>query len=192
MNHKIRIFISILLFMLIISRCPAQIKSIDIRADLPSWILLSPNIGVDMNWSQRWSAGISGSYAHWRIFDKGHLPRVSMTEASIRRYTKGNENFKGIYLGATISMQWYDINPKNKKGWNGHNLAAGILAGYTLMLSSNWAFDAGLGVGYLYRNYKRFQWYAPEKMYRIVSSHKGGALGITHLNISLIYRFKRK
>lgn len=190
MNHKIYIFILFLLLTLTINKCPAQIQNIDLRSDLPSWILLSPSIGADINWNERWSAGVSGSYAHWHIFDKGHLPRISLAEATVRRYAKGNAAFKGIYLGANIGMQWYDIHPKNKKGWNGHNLAAGVLAGYTLLLPSGWAFDAGIGAGYLYRDYKRFQWYAPVNMDRIASFHKGSAFGITHLSLSVIHRFK--
>lgn len=191
---KIRTHIIIIVLMLAINigKCPAQIHSIDLRSDLPSWILLSPGIGADINWNQRWSAGISGSYAHWHLSGKGHFPRISVAEATIRRYGKGEAAFKGFYLGANIGMQWYDINPKHHKGWNGKNLAAGVLAGYTLLLPSNWAFDAGLGLGYLYRDYKRFEWYSPANKDRIINSHKGSAFGITHLSIAVIYRFKCK
>lgn len=190
MSHKVHIFFIILLFTLLTNKCPAQVQSIDLHCDLPSWILLSPSIGADINWNQRWSAGVSGSYAHWHIFKQGHLPRISIAEASIRRYAKGEAAFKGFYLGANIGIQWYDIHPKNRKGWSGHNLAAGMLAGYTFLLTSHWAFDAGIGAGYLYKDYKRFQWYAPADMDRIVSLHKGSAFGITHLSISVIHRFK--
>ena len=190
MNYKIRTFFATLLFILVTGSSFAQIHGIDLRSDLPSWGLLSPSMGADINLNQRWSIGINGSYAHWHIFNKGHFPRISIAEATIRRYGKGDATFKGFYWGASIGMQWYDINPKNHKGWNGHNLAAGLLAGYTLPLSSNWAFDAGLGAGYLYRDYKRFQWYAPTHMHRISSIHRGSAFGITNLNISVIHRFK--
>lgn len=190
MINKIRIFTAILLFTLSLGRCLAQIRSIDLRSDILSWALLSPSIGVDINWNQRWSVGVNGSYAHWHIFNKGHFPRLSIAEANIRRYNKGNATFKGMYLGANIGMQWYDINPKHGKGWNGHNLAVGTLAGYTLLLPSGWALDAGIGAGYLYRDYKRYQWYAPANMNRIASTHQGSGFGITHLNISVIHRFK--
>lgn len=190
MNYKIRIFFSTLLLIITTGSGFAQIHSIDLRSDLSSWLLLSPNIGVDINLNQRWSIGINGSYAHWHIFNKGHFPRISIAEATIRRYRNGDATFKDFYWGASLGMQWYDINLRKHDGWNGHNLAAGILAGYTLTLPSNWAFDAGIGFGYLYRDYKRFQWYAPTHMDRISGIHQGSALGITHLNISVIHRFK--
>lgn len=186
--------------------------AIGIRTNLLSWALLSPSLGVDLQWGSRWQAGIDGSIGLMSTDpDNGEAQFVNMSSVGVelRRYfsacysstdnrlanANGCQSHHGPYLA--IDARMLRINNKmdvdiDGIGRNGYIYTAGLTLGYTFWLPGAMTIDLGLGAGYVRRDYNRYVWYAPKQQNRLLTPRIDSTFGLTHAEISLVYHFKLK
>lgn len=191
MNKKItllrlsQLFITITCFA---STAQAQISEVGVRVNLLSWATLSPGLGAEVMWNQRYLAAIDGSYGDFCLTSHRRELRMSSVGAEVRRYLDNDTSFQGLYFGA--GTRWLKFNRQQKShGKEGELWMAGLNAGYTLRICGSWSADATIGAGYVHRNYDRYEWYSPVGMYRKTGSKSSGTFGITAAAINIIYRF---
>lgn len=174
----------------------AQSTTLGIRTNLLSWTVLSPSLGVDLQWGTRWQAGIDGSIGLSSTNPDGgtaKYARISSIGAQVRRYIGASATHSGLFVGA--SARHMHVNYKLKKngiGREGSVNTIGITGGYTMKLGGAFSADAAIGAGYLHRYYNRYEWYVPQQQNRLVDRRNKGALGITHAELSLVYNFNLK
>lgn len=182
----------------ICAHASAQIDGFQVRTSIPSWFLLSPSLGVDVTFGQRYLLTVDGSYGKWGLDSDEKGVNVNTVGGDIRRYfSDGTEGsfgnphggaYRGFYLGASCRYVDFDFY-LSKKGYNGDFLMAGIKTGYTFRLRGNWSIDTGIGCGYVQRNYVRYSFYKPAQMDRKVADVEKNTFGLTELNVALVYRF---
>lgn len=171
-------------------RVGAQIKinGWGLRTSVPAWFVLSPSIGADISWNQRYRLALDASYGHGdapKNDDKGvHLSSVGI---EVRRYMKPVA-YSGFYLGADVRrLEFnYKLSSIGRDGWA---ITAGILAGYTFKLPASWGIDVSAGCGYIHSDYTRYRWYEPQKMNRFLNNRIRNTVGLTNLNVALHYGF---
>lgn len=177
-----------------------------LRANLLTWALGSPGLGLTLDVGPRWQFGIDGSYGNWDISHRTHAVRISTAGVEARRYFKSEwtrrevdkltrggvdrgTRARGAYLG--INVRYTHFNQLlTDVGREGDLLTAGILVGYTFTLGHpRWSLDASLGCGYIHRSYDRYSWYPPAGEFRLLGSRTRNGLGLTNLAVGLGYQF---
>lgn len=200
MNIRI-ILISALLALTTITRAQSvRVDGVGLRTNLLSWAVLSPSLGVDIAWNNRYMLVADGSYGDWHLSDDDMGVRLSSIGVEARRYfsngskevwyNPGGSNYFGLYTG--IDARYIRFNANfGEKNREGNMYTAGLLLGYTFhTLNSHWVVDASFGFGYVHREYDKCKWYPPANDYRSLGLKKMDGPGLTNLNVSLAYRFK--
>lgn len=194
----------------------AQVSAADdgiewgLRSNVLTWVLGAPGIGVDVSFAGRWQAGIDGAYGSWDLSHDCEGLRITTAGVQVRRYFRpfgtphvGRDvNGDGVRQYGSRSRGWFLGLDARYTHWNeqfftagggteGDALTAGVVAGYSFVLSRDgrWGVDALLGVGFVHREYDDYVWYAPAAMNRLTDSHDKNQFGLTTAEVSFTYKF---
>jgi len=175
----------------------AQVDGFGLRTNLLTWALGSPGIGADISWNSRYMLVADGNYGDWNIGKDDRRIRHTSYGVGLRRYFSDGtpmwanpwgDAYHGMYLG--IDGRYTELNQTVfKPNIEGKFITAGLLVGYTFRLRGAWTVDAGIGCGYIHRDYTEYEYYPPAGMNRQTDTVKGGTFGLTHLQVTLGYRF---
>lgn len=196
MKHKIILF-SLSLFAAVATT--AQVDGFGLRTNLLPWAVGSPSLGIDMSWNRHYLLAIDGNYGDWKIGQGHERFRHSSAGIELRRYfSDGMANWanpnggacKGMYLGIDGRYHWIN-NTLTDTGKEGNLVTAGLVVGYSFHLSGRWGIDAGIGAGYVHKDYNKYMWYPPAGMDRKTAEVNKGGFGLTHFNVALVYRFNK-
>lgn len=181
-----------------------------LRSNVLTWVLGAPGIGVDLSFGSRWQAGIDGAYGGWDLGHDCEGLRITTAGVQVRRYFRpfgtphvGRDvNGDGVRQYSSLSRGWFLGLDARYTHWNeqffttgggteGDALTAGVVAGYSFVLSPNgrWGVDALLGVGFVHREYDDYEWYAPAAMNRLTGSHNKNQFSLTTAEVSITYKF---
>lgn len=181
-----------------------------IRANLVTWVLGVPGMGLDVSFGKYWQIGVDGAYGNWDLAHDTKGIRVMTAGVQARRYFRpfgtphvGRDvNRNGIREYTSMSRGWFvgldartthyhDQFFVTEGGSEDDVLTAGIIGGYsfTLNRSGRWGLDALLGIGYIHKDYDRYEWYAPVQMHRLLDSGVKRKLGLTTAEFSITYQF---
>ncbi|NDV60615.1 DUF3575 domain-containing protein [Bacteroides sp. 519] len=203
MNRTVRMNIRIILTSTLLAltcALSAQVDGFGLRTNLLSWAALSPSLGADISWNNRYMLVVDGSYGDWHLDDDKSGIRLSGVGLEARRYFSTGSNevwynpsggiYNGLYAGIDARYIRFNVN-FNEKNREGNMYTAGLVLGYTFhTLNSHWVVDASFGLGYVHREYDKCKWYPPANDYRSLGLRKIDGPGLTNLNVSLAYRFK--
>lgn len=177
----------------------AQVDGFGLRTNLLPWLSGSPGIGADISWNSRYLLAVDGNYGDWDINDDNRCIRHSSIGIELRRYLSNGTSmwanphgdaYRGMYLG--VDGRYHLLNSNLfRTGKEGNLVTAGLVVGYTFRLQGRWTIDAGIGCGYIHKDYNTYEWYAPAGMNRRTGSVNKGVLGLTNLSVALVYRFNR-
>ncbi|MDL2277099.1 DUF3575 domain-containing protein [Parabacteroides sp. OttesenSCG-928-G07] len=185
--------LTVLLLVMYTGVLSAQYKErIGIKTNTLSDITLSPNIDMNFYPGENVLFSIGGSYGWWGFDrDTKNAFQKWQVNAEVQYYTRKDSLFTGHHFGLGVQSGQFDVRWNNKDPQRGHFATAGLIYGYTWKLSDHFYLDAGLGVGYIYTFYHKYV-YSPEYGHYCCINHptKHG-IGLTNLNLSLIYRFKK-
>lgn len=161
-----------------------------IKSNILHYAAATPNIGVEFGLAPRWSLDIAlgmnpgkfdrndGSLRHWYIQPEGRY--------WFRRV------FEGHFIGLHGSALQFDLNDtrigmiKDFRGkrYEGHAIGAGVSWGYHLPIGARWSMEFGLGVGYLYMDYREYEGVESSAYKRNNDKHY---FGPTKVSISLMF-----
>ncbi len=118
--------------------------------------VLIPSIELEYRFHRQWSAGLEYDMGWWKKKNKDKSYQIAVISPEIRWWFPTSTPLKGYYIGAFPGFTWYDFE-NGGTGHRGHGVFGGISFGLTHPISSQVAFEAGLGVGYLNLRYKDYE-----------------------------------
>ena len=194
MNKQINIIRSLALAALIAAGAAApavnasaqiNIDNVGVRTNALTWAMLSPSLGVDMQFNNRWQAGIDGNISPMEATNG--MAMISGAGVEVRRYF--NESYSGFYTGATTRYLDYNDRMLHDTPRDGKMITIGVLGGYSFKLKGPWSLDTSLGLGYVHDDYTEYKWYAPKTINRMIAKNVVNRFGITSAEVSFVYSF---
>lgn len=126
---------------------------------------LTPNIGIEVKLSNRWTAGLNVGYQPWPFSDKTERKLRHLLIAPEARYWFCDV-FSGWFIGANAFYSHYNLSKVNLLGLypslknrrrQGDAFAAGVFAGHSWILSPRWSIEAEAGVDVGHAKYKEYE-----------------------------------
>ncbi|MDE6264416.1 MAG: DUF3575 domain-containing protein [Paramuribaculum sp.] len=118
--------------------------------------VLIPSIELEYRFHRQWSVGLEYDMGWWKKRKKDKSYQIAVVSPEVRWWFPTSTPLKGYYIGAFPGFTWYDFE-NGGTGHRGHGIFGGISFGLTHPISSQVAFEAGLGVGYLNLRYKDYE-----------------------------------
>jgi len=116
--------------------------SLSLRTNAASWLLLTPNIGVEYKATDNLGLFIEGGYAHWKLNTRNRYWHVWNVAPQVRYYTG---KLKNNYIGLQYTMGEYNL-----VGRQGKYMGGGLTLGHQFYLTKKLMIDLGISLGYLY------------------------------------------
>ena len=150
---------------------------------------LMPNLELEWMFKRNWSWLMEGNLAWWGHYKNQRSLRIAIIDTEVRRWFKTPEPWHGIYVGLFAGGGWYDIL-KDRPGYYGEGLMAGLSFGYMWPVSRNLSLEAGIGAGYMRTRYKEYE---PVDGHHVYQRTKNlNYYGPLKLKFSIVWRFLDK
>ena len=192
-NRELRI--SIMTLMLFCISICSMSQTVVLKNNLLYDATLTPNIGIEVKLSQKWTAGLNLGYQPWPFKDTTERKMRHLLIAPEVRYWFCDV-FSGWFFGINAFYSHYNMSKvkfpfgmyssvKDRRK-QGDAVAAGLFAGHSWILSPHWSIEAEAGVDVGYTKYKEYEcvhcgeYYGQEK--------KGFA--VPKVGINIIYNLK--
>lgn len=154
-----------LILMLALS-CTAKLgaQTIALKTDLLTGALTSPNIGMEVKLSERFTleagfhynpfpAGKGKRWKHW--FVQPEL-RYWMCQPYGGHFWGLNLMY-GVYNAGNMKLPFGLFKEIRSSRYEGNFMGAGISYGYHFILSPHWGVETSIGVGFLHSEYERYR-----------------------------------
>lgn len=166
---------------------------ISLRTNIPYWLMLAPNGGIEFHIGGHFSILLEGAVTYWNkktdTGDKGIY--VAGGGPEFRYWTNEDKSEPGHVFG--IYGQYADFDIKlNEKGRQGTSIGGGISYGYYLPVGRRWAFEFGIGLGYLSNKMDVYKWNSVVKKNLWVEQKTKAWIGPTKVNATVIFRIGHK
>ncbi|MBP1593059.1 MAG: hypothetical protein H6Q12_77 [Bacteroidetes bacterium] len=183
--HRILISVILILFGL-----NATAQKLAIKTNMLYWCNGSTNLGVETVLSERLSLELSGSFNPVnKIGDDLSFNHVN-GQVELRYWP--SKTFERHFLGLQGIYANYDVkninlfNTMKDKRYNGSLYGGGITYGYHWAIGERFGIETGLTAGYFSFKYDKYQTTDQTNL----GKYKAWYLGITKVNLSLIYFLK--
>ncbi len=151
---------------------------------------LVPNIEAEVYFKQRWSVNLEFQMAWWKNLSKDNYYQIWAAGPEVRYWLRGDATFKGLYAGVYVATAVYDLKYKAEGYWSDYCYSGGLSWGYVWPVGKRLTVEAGLGVGYVTTQYKKYLRYEPMGAhYYYVSTDRTGYFGPTKAKLALAWRF---
>lgn len=166
---------------------------VSLRTNIPYWLMLAPNGGIEFHIGGHFSIGLEGAITYWNkktdTGDKGIYVAGGGPEF---RYWFGDDRSEAGHV-VGLYGQYADFDIKlNEKGRQGTAIGGGISYGYYMPVGRRWAFEFGIGLGYLSNKMDVYKW-NPVVKKNLWMEHKTKAwIGPTKVNATVIFRIGHK
>lgn len=186
-------------------RKPADRKPIWIlRSNLPLLGTGTPNLQAEypLGSHDRWSINVEGIWSWWTFSHNKFANQILYGSAELRHWLGRRERhdfLSGWHLGLAVGAGYGDLEWKSR-GFQAEVFSAFVNIGWQRRFGKRkqWAFDAGIGLGYAHIPWRRYtgsrifpkgheERYDDHLMWR--ETGRNNWLGTPHLNISLGYVF---
>jgi hypothetical protein len=170
------------------------LPTVAVKTNLLSDLTTTMSLGAEVRLSDYLSLDVSAGWNPW-TFSGNRKWKHLLVQPELRYWI--HEPFNGHYLGAHLLYNNYnigkldlplDIFPGLKDSrYRGQAWGAGFSYGYQWILSRRWNLEAGLGFGYVYTDYSRYECRTCGKKTGKESKHW---FGPTKAGVSLVYIIK--
>lgn len=178
-----------------------------LRTNLPLLAIGTPNLQAEwsLDHKDRWSINIEGVWSWWTFAHNAYANQMMYGSVEIRRWLGRrwrHHSLDGWHIGLAAGVGYGDVEWKSR-GYQGEVYSGFINIGWQKRFGRNkqWAFDAGIGLGYAYVPWRRYRGssifpegkeerYDDHLMWRETS--RTHWIGTPHLNISIGYVFPVK
>ena len=179
----------------------------------PVWILRSnllllgagtPNLQAEfpLGRGDRWSINVEGVFSWWTFSYNKYANQIIYGSVELRYWLgnrKRHHTLSGWHLGLAVGGGYGDLEWKSK-GYQAEVYSAFVNVGWQHRFGRRrqWAFDAGIGLGYAYVPWRRYTGSRlfPEGHEEVHDDHlmwretgRNNWIGTPHLNISIGYVF---
>lgn len=175
-----------------------------LRTNLPLLAIGTPNLQAEwsLDHKDRWSINIEGVWSWWTFARNAYANQMMYGSVEIRRWLGRrwrHHSLDGWHIGLAVGAGYGDLEWKSR-GYQGEVYSGFVNIGWQKCFGRNkqWAFDAGIGLGYAYVPWRRYRGsrifpegkeerYDDHLMWR--ETNRTHWIGTPHLNISLGYVF---
>lgn len=172
----------ILLLLLASIPCAVRAQNIALKTNALYWGATTPNIGLEVALSPKWTLDLSGAYNPWTFKDDKKMRFwLVQPEAKYWLCEKYEGHFFGVHMHGTQFFGGF-----KEKRYDGYLAGGGFTYGYDWILSPHWNLEAAIGIGYARLWYKESPRIPCVKCYE--NKHKN-YFGPTKAAISLVYIF---
>jgi len=154
--------------------------SLSLRSNLTSWLLLTPNMGIEYKATDNIGLIAEGGWAHWNLKTQNKYWRVWNVAPQVRYYTG---SLKDNYIGLQYTMGEYNLI-----GDQGKYMGGGFTFGHQFYCGKNLMVDLGLSLGYLYLHNKEEYERINGHDYRNGIKTSNGYWGPTGVNVTFVWR----
>lgn len=186
-----------LFVLLIVLTLGTKGQNVALKSNLLTDIAASPNLGVEVGLSQKWSLDIMGELNDWDI--NRHKWKHWFVQPEIRYWLC--DTFGGHFFGLHgiggqynfgnirnhISFLGSDFSKLTDYRYQGWAAGAGIAYGYAWILSKHWNLEAEIGLGWMYTKFDVYSCMSCGK--KLESGKHHNYLGPTKLALNIEYIF---
>lgn len=154
-----------------------------IKTNILPWLTVTPNLGVEFAFENRWSTDLNIMFSPWKISEKYSLKTIAILP-EIRYWFKNNNG--GSHINIHFTAAWYNLR-FNRFRYQDNEiplLGAGIGYGYKLNLSRRFGMEFTIGAGFATLRYDRFH---NVDNGSLIDTRKTTYWGIDRLGITLVY-----
>lgn len=126
-----------------------------IKSNLIYDAILMPSLEIEYRINERWSAAMEGNIAWWHNNGKHKYYQLATILPEVRYWFKPQGIRRGHYAGLFGGGGWYDLE-NGGKGYKGEGGMVGISYGYMFPIGKYFAFEAGVGVGFMTTKYDEY------------------------------------
>lgn len=187
-----------LLFLIgsVIFTCKAQ--DIALKTNALYWATTTPNLGIEMALTPKWTLDLLGGYNPWTFSDNKKWKHW-LVQPEVRYWLC--EKMGGHFLGFHLHGGQYnignvdtdfrlfgtDFSKLKDYRFEGWFVGAGVAYGYAWMLGKHWNLEAEIGLGYSYTRYDQYQ--CVNCGSRVKKGKEHHYLGPTKAAVNLVYTF---
>ncbi len=134
--------------------CNAQSQKKIIKTNIPHWVALTPNLGLELAVGRKMSVELSGGINPFK-FGENREMKHWIVWPEVRYWP--HETFSGHFLGlhgmgggfriGALSIPVKRLEGLKNRRYEGHAFGAGVSYGYRWMLDDRWGFELTLGLG---------------------------------------------
>ena len=186
-------------FLLMVFPCQEMAaQDVAVKTNLVYWATTTPNIGVEVALSPKWTIDVSGGYNPW-TFSNNKKWKHWLVQPELRYWLceKMGGHFFGLHLNggqynmgninANFNMLGTDFSLLKDSRYEGWFVGAGFGYGYAWMLNQHFNLEAEIGVGYNYSHYDRYECATCGSKVEKDKNHN--YIGPTKAAINLVYTF---
>lgn len=164
-----------------------------LRTNIPYWLVLAPNAGVEFYIGSRFSVLLEGTLSYWeKKNDTGNKGIYIAGGGPEFRYWLSDDRSESSHLFG-IYGQWAEFDIKlNDKGRQGTAIGGGISYGYYMPVGRRWAFEFGIGIGYLQNKFDVYKWNPVLQKNLWVEQKTKAWIGPTKVKAAVIFRIGNK
>lgn len=126
-----------------------------IKTNLVYDVLLMPSLEVEYRINERWSAAVEGNMAWWHRDSKHRYYQLATIIPETRWWFKPQGTRRGHYLGLFGGGGWYDLE-NGARGYKGEGGLIGLSYGYLFPVGRHFAFETGIGIGFMTTRYEEY------------------------------------
>lgn len=175
----------------------ASSQKVGLKSNLLADGFLSPNIGIEVGLSPKWTLDVTGEGNFWTV--NRHKWKHWLVQPEARYWFC--ERFAGHFLGFHALGGVYNFgNIKNSVNFLGSDFSglsdyryqgwaagAGVAYGYTWVLNDHWNFELEIGVGWIYTRYDKYP--CAQCGTALEKDHPHNYVGPTKAAVNLVYVF---
>lgn len=166
---------------------------LSIKTNIPYWLVLAPNLGVELYIGDRTSLVLDGMFSYWNKKSDDGTNGVNVLEfgGEFRYWLNDDKSKPSHFFG--VYMQYIDFDIKlSETGHQGTSFGGGISYGYYLPVSGKWAFEFGLGLGVLKNKMDVYKWNSVMEN-NVWQEHKTtNWIGPTKIKVAVIFKLGNK
>ena len=174
-----------------------------LKTNLLLWGVGAPNVQLEipLGTKNRWS--IEGEFfCPWWTWSHNAHAEQFLDLGLEARYWLGNRQrhhtLDGWHIGLALAAGYYDFEWQRSEGYQGEYLDAYVNFGWQKRISTHWAFDAGVGLGWIGTKYRHYlgssvfpvgheEKYDDHLMWQ--NNARLNVFGLTHANVTVAYMF---
>ncbi len=127
-----------------------------IKSNLLYDAVLMPSLEVEYRFNDRWSAAVEGNMAWWHNNGKHKYYQLATILPEVRYWFRPQGDRRRHYVGLFGGGGWYDLE-NGGTGYKGEGGMVGLSYGYMFPVGKYFAFEAGIGLGFMTTEYEEYE-----------------------------------
>lgn len=170
---------------------PDPARHLYIKTNVPAWVMLWINIGIETDIARHWSFSLAAYYSGFNYFTSTRKFRTMAFMPEFRYWPKADN--QGFFVAPHFGIGWYNVAFNGDCRYQDHDgkspaIGGGINLGYRFNISRNglWKVEASIGAGIYHLDYDIFQ---NKRNGLLIGRRQRTFYGIDNAALSISYTF---